>query len=178
MNVRVLMVVCLLSAGAPAAAAAQSGEGGFSVQGAAGTHLNVGGNHQSVSVGFAPNGRLDFLISAERSHLPTETTGVGATRGGTATFVSGEVRVSPFTLNRISPYVLASAGRGISRPNVNDLFPDPVTNDTWLVFFGGGVRVPMTTRLSAFADLRAGIQGERDTIGLLVPVRAGLAWRF
>jgi hypothetical protein len=174
----VLLVVCILSTGAPAVAAAQGRDGGFTVQGAAGTHLNGGGDHQSVSVGFSPNGHLDFLISAERSHLPTEVTPFGATRGGTATFFSGEVRVAPFTFNRLSPYVLASAGRGTSRPNVNDLFPDRVTNDTWLLFFGGGLRIPMTTRLSAFADVRAGIQGERDTIGLLVPVRGGLAWRF
>ena len=36
----------------------------------------------------------------------------------------------------------------------------------------------VTERLSAFADMRAGIEGERDTIFLLLPVRGGVAWRF
>jgi hypothetical protein len=74
--------------------------------------------------------------------------------------------------------VLASVGGGKSRPNVNDLFPGEVTNDVWLMFFGGGANIPVTTRFSLFADVRAGIQGERDTIFLLVPVRGGITWRF
>ena len=43
---------------------------------------------------------------------------------------------------------------------------------------GGGVRVAATERLSVFADMRVGIQGELDTIRLLLPVRGGVAWRF
>lgn len=101
-----------------------------------------------------------------------------ATRGGTTTFISGEVRFLFFTFNRGSPYALASAGYGKSRPNVNDIFPDRVTNDATLVFFGGGVRIAVTERLSAFADIRFGIQGERDSIIGLTPVRGGVAWRF
>ena len=174
MNARVLFVVGVLSFAAPAVAAGQ----GISVQGNVGTQINAGGHNQSVSLVFSPNEHLDFLVSGERIHLPTEATDFSATRGGTATFISGEVRVSPFSSNRVSPYVLASFGRGKSRPNVNDLFPDPVTNDVWLLFVGGGVRFPLTGRLSAFADVRAGIEGERDTIFLLVPVRGGVAWRF
>jgi hypothetical protein len=152
---------------------------GVSIQAAAGTHLNVGGDNQSVAVGFSPHPRLDLLIGAERTHVPTEITAFGGTRGGTTTFFSGEIRFVPLTVNRVSPYLLGSAGRGTSRPNVNELFPDPVTNDAWLLlFFGGGVRVPLTARLSAVADVRFGFQGERDTIFLLVPVRGGIAWRF
>ena len=177
MNARVLFAVAMLSFTAPAIAAAQGAGPSVSLQGNVGTQINAGGDNQSVSLGFSPNRRLELLISAERIHLPTEATDFSATRGGTSTFISGEVRVAPFT-SGVSPYFLASLGRGISRPNVNDLFPDPVKNDVWLLFAGGGIRIPVTERLSAFADLRAGIQGERDTIFLLVPVRGGVAWRF
>ena len=166
---------CVMSLLAPALAA---GQGPVSVNGAVGTQINDGGDNQSVSVGFSPHARWDLLINAERIHVPTETSQFGATRGGTSTFVSGEVRFVPLTVNRISPYVLASAGRGISRPNVNDIFPNPVENDAWLLFFGGGVRIPVTDRFSVFGDVRAGIQGELDTIGALLPVRGGIAWRF
>jgi hypothetical protein len=82
------------------------------------------------------------------------------------------------TSNRISPYVLISAGRGVSRPNVNEFFSDPVTNNAGLLFGGGGVRVAVVSRLSAFADIRLGYQGERDSIYALMPVRGGVAWRF
>jgi hypothetical protein len=78
----------------------------------------------------------------------------------------------------VSPYALAGVGRGISRPNVNDLFPDRVTNDVTLLFAGGGVRVPVTEQLSAFADMRFVIQGERGETGVFLPVRGGLTWRF
>jgi hypothetical protein len=175
MNARVLFASAVLSLLAPALSAAQ---GAVSVHGSAGTLVNESGNNQSVSVGFSPHERWDLLINAERIHLPTEVTGSSATRGGTSTFVSGEVRFLPLTRSRFSPYVLASVGGGKSRPNVNDLFPGEVTNDVWLMFFGGGANIPVTTRFSLFADVRAGIQGERDTIFLLVPVRGGITWRF
>jgi hypothetical protein len=183
MNARVLFAVSVLSSVAPAVAAGQGTGTRVSVQGAVGTDINAGGDSQSVSIGFSPNERLDILVSAERFHWPTEVTrfdatDFSATRGGTTTFISGEVRFLLFTFNRISPYVLASAGRGISRPNVNDIFPDRVTNDATLLFFGGGVRIAVTERLNAFADIRFGIQGERDSIIGLAPVRGGVAWRF
>jgi hypothetical protein len=92
--------------------------------------------------------------------------------------VSGEIRVFPVTFGRTSPYALASLGWGTSRPTVNDVFPDRVSNRAWLLLFGGGARVALTTRLSAFADVRVGIQGELDVIALLVPIRAGVAFRF
>jgi hypothetical protein len=183
MNARVLFAVSVLSLVAPSVAASQGTGTRVSVQGAVGTDISAGGDSQSVSIGFSPNERLDILISAERFHWPTEvtrsdTTNVSATRGGTTRFISGEARFVLFTFTRISPYVLASAGRGISRPNVNDLFPDRVTNDATLLFFGGGARIAVTARLSAVADLRFGIQGERDSIIGLAPLRGGVAWRF
>ena len=92
--------------------------------------------------------------------------------------MSGEVRFVPVTFGRTSPYVLASLGYGTSRPTVNETFPDRVENDAWLLLFGAGARIGLTRRLSAFADVRVGIQGELDVISLLVPIRAGLAVRF
>ncbi len=168
----------------PAVAAAQDEGGRLSVQGALGTNANVGGNTQALSVGFAITDRLDVLVSAERIHLPTEVTyhehGVSATRGGTTTFVSGEIQVVPVRTARVSPYALAGVGAGVSRPNVTDIFPDRITNDAALLFFGGGVRVPVTGHLRVFAGVRFTLQLEERGAGvfLFVPVRGGLAWRF
>jgi hypothetical protein len=178
MNARALIAVSLLSLVLPAVAAGQGTGTRLSVQGSVGTHFNDGGDNQSISVGVSPTAHLDILISAERSHWPTEVGPTSATRGGTVTFISGEIRLLPVTIGRVSPYVLASAGGGLSRPNVNTLFRDDVTNGSWLLFGGGGVRVAATERLGAFADMRFGIQGELDTIRLLLPVRGGVAWRF
>jgi hypothetical protein len=184
MNVRVLVAIMVLSFAAPAVAAGQGAGSGVVVQGAFGSPINVGGNSQSLSLGFSPGGRVEFLVSAERIHMPTEVTryehGYGATRGGTTTFISGEARFSPVTFKRVSPYVLAGAGYGTSRPNVNDLFPGSATSDAALLIAGGGVRVPVTGHLSAFADMRFVLQVDRSEAGvfLFLPVRIGVAWRF
>jgi hypothetical protein len=180
---RLVLVTALLLA-APPAATGQAPPGRLSIQGALGTNANVGGNTQALSVGFRAGNRVGIFVNAERSHLPTEVTehehGSSATRGGTTTFVSGEIQVLPFTRTRVLPYAVAGVGGGVSRPNVNDIFPERVTNDAGLVFFGGGVRVPATEYLSVVADLRWVLQVERQGAGvfLFVPVRGGLAWRF
>jgi hypothetical protein len=184
MNARVLFAIVVLSLVAPAVAAAQGAGTGVSVQGAFGSHIKGGGNTQTLSVGYSPDERIGFLLSAERLHLPTEIKryehGFGATRGGTTTFISGEVRLSPFMFNRMSPYGLVGVGRGISRPNVNDIFPDPVKRNAALLFAGGGVRLTLTERLSAFADMRFMLQVDRTETGvfLFLPVRGGVAWTF
>jgi hypothetical protein len=184
MRVHGLVVVSAIFLGLPALAAGQERVGRVSLQGALGTNGNVGGNTQALSVGFWVGDRIGVLVSAERIHMPTEVTqhehGVGATRGGTTRFASGEVQGVLFTSGRVSPYALAGAGRGVSRPNVNDIFPERVTNDASLLFVGGGVRVPATAHLSVFADVRFVLQLERQGAGvfLFVPVRGGLAWRF
>jgi len=77
--------------------------------------------------------------------------------------------------------VLAGAGRGRSRPNVNEHFPDSVSNDAVLFFGGGGVRVPLPGRFSLLADARFVLQAEDNedaSVYLFLPVRAGVAWRF
>ena len=184
MKTRALIVVSLLSLALPAVAAAQADTGPLSIQGAVGTNANVGGNTQALSVGFSPGERVSLLLNLERIHMPTEVdyyeNGYSATRGGTTTFVSGEIQVVPVRFARVSPYVLAGAGTGRSRLNVNDIFPDPITNTAALLFVGGGVRVPATSHLSVFADARFTLQVERENDGvfLFVPVRAGIAWRF
>jgi hypothetical protein len=182
MNVRVLFALVVLSVAAPAVAA---GQGPVSVQGAVGTNINEGGYNQSLSLGFSPGSGIDIRVGAERIHAPTEVTpfdrGYSVTRGGTTTFVSGEVRWFPVTFPRVAPYVLGGAGRGRSRLNVNEHFPDPVTNDAVLFFFGGGTRLPVTRHFSVVADVRLVLQAEDNDDGsvyLFMPVRAGLAWRF
>jgi hypothetical protein len=105
--------------------------------------------------------------------------GFSVTRGGTLTLVSGEVRASLFPPDRVSPYVLAGIGAGVSRPTVNDVFPDPVENDLRAGYVGGGVRVPLRNGLSVFGDARAmlAVEGGDGIMGVL-PVRAGVTWRF
>jgi hypothetical protein len=184
MNARALLVVTVMSCVVPAVAAGQDAGAGITIQGAVGPQINVSGNSQSLSFGFVPGERFEFLVSAERMHVPTEIRrydySSGVTRGGTTRFISGEVRFSPLTVKRISPYVLAGGGRGTSRPNVNDLFPDGVSHDAMLLFTGGGVRVPVTRHLSAFADVRFVLQVDSSEAGVFLfqPVRGGLAWRF
>jgi hypothetical protein len=184
MNARALFAVTVLSLVAPAAAAGQGAGPGVSVQGAFGSNINVGGSSQSLSFGFSPGEHFEFLISAERLHIPSEVThylhGYGATRGGTTQFISGEVRFSPFIFKRVSPYALAGVGRGTARPNVNEFFPDAVTHQAGLLFAGGGVRVPVAGHLSAFVDTRFVLQVDSSESGvfLFLPVRAGVAWRF
>jgi hypothetical protein len=190
MGMKVFRIVRLLVATAalppvwPAVAAGQDAGIGVSVQGAAGTHLGDGGNAQSIGLGIWFGRRFAVVVNAERSHVPTDVTffddGYSATRGATTRFVSGEFRYVPVTYRRLSPYVLVALGRGVSRPNVNDFFPDRVTHTVTLVGPGFGARVDVTEHLSAFADLRFLFQsrdGEPDAGGF-GPVRGGLAWRF
>lgn len=176
-NARVYVAVALLVVTASVPAWAQGTGPRLTVLGGAGTHLNGGGDTESIAAGLSI-GWFDLLIGGERIHIPTDESAFGATRGGTSRFVTGEVRVSPWTFGRTSPYLLAGYGRGTSRPTVNDRFPTAVTNDAWLMFGGAGARIALASRLSAFADVRAGFQAELDTVFLLVPLRVGLAWRF
>lgn len=181
MKCRPILLPAIFSLLSPAVAAAQD-SARFSVQGGVGTMLNVGANTQSVSFGFWPSERVGILVGAQRIHMPTEVEQFGdvtsVTRGGTTTFVSGELRWLPLTASRVSPYVLAGGGRGTARLNVNEQFPDPTTNSAMLFFFGGGVQAPVGRHLSVFGDVRMVGQLERDVPFLFVPARAGVVWRF
>lgn len=176
--------IVALSLVSPTIAAAQESAVGVFVQGAVGSHLSDGGDTRSAGLGISFGKRFAVVVNAERSHVPTDVTffdhGYAATRGATTTFVSGEFRYLPITFKRLSPYVLVGVGRGRSRPNVNEFFPDRVEHDVTLVFPGFGARVRLTEHLDAFGDLRimfVSRVGEPDA-GVLGPIRGGLAWRF
>lgn len=162
---------------------ARAGLDRFSLEVGAGPLLQSGGHHLSAAFGFSPLSRVDLVVSVERDRLPfqreTFSDGFSVTRGGTLTAVSGEVRASVFPPHRASPYGLAGIGGGVSRPTVNAAFPDPVENDLRIVYFGGGVRVPIRNGLSVFGDARAmlALEGGDGIMGVW-PVRAGIAWRF
>lgn len=183
-NLPLLFAIAALSVVSPAVAAAQDSGVGVFVQGAAGTHLSDGGDTRSAGLGLSFGRRFAVAVHVERSHVPTDVTfyddGYAATRGGTTTFVSGEFRYVPITYRRLSPYVLLGIGRGRSRPNVNEFFPNRVEHDVMLVFPGFGARVRLTDHLDAFGDLRimfVSRVGEPDA-GVFGPIRGGLAWRF
>jgi hypothetical protein len=159
----------------------------FSLHVAAGGTLphgdESGGNLQSVSMGYAPTPKLTVLVSGGRTHRPTRVQhfpdgGSGATRGGTVLFVGGEVRFALRPGERASPYVMTGAGVGRSRPNVNSIFPDRVTNAAYLFFSGGGFAVPLGPHLRLSGDVGFFLLGERDVIRLILPVRGGLALHF
>ena len=164
--------------GARGDAQAQPADGVRGVlQGSVGTNLRVWGDNEAVSIGVAPDDGHELLLSVERVHWPTQRSN-GVTRGGTTTFISGEARFIATRFTRVSPYWLVGYGRGISRPNVNETFPDPVRNSAWVAFGGGGVRKHVNAHISAFVDVRVLLEGEQDSLVLLLPVRGGMAWRF
>jgi hypothetical protein len=185
------MVVLALGLSA-AEAAAQSGtlatsgapERRLSLEGAAGVQIYYRGSMQSVAFGFAPTRSLTVLVSAERSYVEDTIDrfedGYGFERGGTEQFVSGQVRYAFFTRKRVSPYVIGGMGRGISRPNVNEFFPHENDRSIHVLYYGGGVRIPVRPRLDAFVDLRLmmAVEARSDYFGVRMPVRAGLSWRF
>lgn len=154
----------------------------FALQFSAGSQLNAGGDNLSGSFAYSLTPRLSVLAEAERLHIPTDVTlhesEYGATRGGTQRFVSGQVRLTLLPDRGVSPYVFGGMGFGTSRPNVNELFPDPVTNDLRVVFAGGGIRVRVGARFTVLGDARFTLAAENDDVSLWVPVRVGLAWLF
>ena len=153
----------------------------LSLQVAAGPMLTLvgGGNVLSAAFGYSPASRLELLVNVERNQVPFQLYGSSATRGGTLTFASGELRLALLPKDRVSPFVIAGAGRGVSRPNVNATFPDPVRNDLRVLYVGGGVRVPLRRGFSLMGDARCllGLEGYDGVLGIW-PVRAGVAWRF
>jgi hypothetical protein len=155
----------------------------FTLEVGAGPLWNSGGHTVSAGFGFSPISRLDLMVNVERDHVPFQresfSGGYSLTRGGTMTAVSGEVRASVLPPHRVSPYGFAGLGGGRSRPTVNDEFPTEVENDLRVVYFGGGLRVPVRGGLTIFGDARVmlALEGDDGFSGFW-PVRAGLAWRF
>lgn len=179
---RALYVVSLALALVPAVASAQSVAPSVSIQAAAGPTIVDTGHHVSAGLGFSPMSRVTLLLNVERTQLSSRIThnerGSGAFRGGTLTAVSGEVRLALWPAQRVTPYVLAGLGVGVSKPTVNEAFPDVVTNDVRFTMFGGGVHVPLRERLSLFGDARLLVGAEAGETLAIVPVRVGIAWNF
>ena len=124
-----------------------------------------------------------LLIGAERSRTDDEIEfypdGYASERGGLVEFVSAEVRYAFFANKRISPYVVAGAGGGVERPNVNELFPHGIDRPIFVIYYGGGARIPIHRRLDAFADWRLIVTGDDAAeMAVLGPLRAGIAFRF
>ena len=172
-------VVLLLFLILPAPAASQS----FLVHGSGGPTLVDAGHSLAVGAGFSPASHVTLLFDVERTHLSSRVRsdgrgGVSAFRGGTVTMGTAELRVTLLGRNRITPYGLAGFGAGVSRPNVNEIFPEPRTNGVRAIFFGGGIHVPLRQQLSLFADARVMVGAEAGELLAVAPLRAGLAWRF
>ena len=156
----------------------------FSAEGAAGVQTAYHGSTQSVAFGWSPTRRLTLLVSAERSHVADKieqfADGYASERGATEQFLGVGLRYAFFPDNRISPYAMGGMGRGISRPNVNDYFQDEKRRGIQVVYYGGGVSIPLRPRLDAFVDARfiMLVEAKSDYFGARLPVRAGVAMRF
>jgi hypothetical protein len=167
-----------------AGASAQDAAGGpprlrWSVEGAAGVQTDYGGTIQSVAFGFAPSRSLTVLIGAERSRTDGDDRqgyphGYASER---VEFVSAGVRYAFFTKWRVSPYAVAGAGGGVERHN-KAFFPHG-DRSIFVIYHGGGARIPIHRRLDAFVDFRLIVTMDEDSeMGALGPLRAGLAFRF
>ena len=176
-------LVLALSAATVSAQPAVS-EPRFSVEAAAGAQVYYSGHALSASFGFAPSRSLTLLVTAQRSRTEDEVDffvdGYGAERGTTEQIIAGELRYAFFPRKRIAPYLLFGVGGGTSQPNVSELFPDKRERNIGVVFYGGGVRIPVRPWLDAVVDLRLimAAEGRSDYFGVQMPVRAGVAWRF
>ncbi|MGE0594051.1 MAG: hypothetical protein AB7G23_15475 [Vicinamibacterales bacterium] len=173
-----LLALALIS---PVPALAQ----GVSVHAAAGPTLGDAGFSVAGGVAVTPATRLTLLGSVELSHLVSRRGtfpggGVSRFRGGTFTLVSAEVRLSLFARERPGPYGLAGFAVGRSRPNLTDAFPTAASHRVVAPFAGGGLLVPLNGRAAFFADVRLQLVAgtEADDLHALVPLRAGLSWRF
>jgi hypothetical protein len=172
-------LVFLLSLANPCIASAQS----FVLQGAAGPTLFNSGYSMAGGLGFSPTGSLTVLFNVENTHLSTRLRsdrrgGLAGFRGGTLMLGSAQLLATPLGRDRIGPYGLVGFAAGVSRLNVNELFPDPVSNDVRAIFFGGGIHVPLEKRVSLFVDGRMMIGAEAGELLAVAPIRAGIAWRF
>jgi hypothetical protein len=176
---RIIPLPSLLLLLSPAIASAQS----FVLQGAAGPTIIDSGYSLAGGIGYSPTSQLTVLFDVERTRLSSQSRsegrdGLAGFRGGTLTLFAVELRVTPLGRDRVGPYGLIGVAAGVSRPNVNERFPDSVTNDARAVFFGGGIHVPLKERISLFADGRMMIGAEAGELLAVAPIRAGVAWRF
>ena len=154
----------------------------FELYGSAGPTITDAGHSLAAGVGVSPTSRLTLFVNVERTHLSSqirrEAGSASYFRGGTYLLGSAELRFAPLGRGRIGPFAVAGFAAGVSRPNVNDVFPTPVTNGARAVFGGGGLLVPLghaghRLRRRAHADRRGGKR--RDCGGRASSRRRGLA---
>ena len=171
-------LAALLWLAIPGIVSAQS----FELHGSAGPTLVDRGYSLAAGGGFFPASFLAVVADVERTHLSsrvrTTRDSVSQFRGGTLTLASVHLRVAPLGRDRVGPYGLVGFAAGVGRPNVNEGFPNAVTNDVRALFFGGGIQVPVQRRLSLFADGRMMVGAEAGELLAVAPIRAGVAWRF
>jgi hypothetical protein len=175
----ILGLFSLLLLASPSGAGAQA----FVLNGSAGPTLVDTGHSLAVGGGFSPASHVDVLLDFERTHLSSRLQsdgrgGFSGFRGGTLTLGAAQVRVSLRGRDRVGPYGLAGFAAGVSKPNVNERFPNPVTNDVRAVFFGGGLQVPIREGFGLFADGRMMLGEEAGELLAVAPIRAGIAVRF
>ena len=177
----ILAVIAVLLLVSPDIASGQT----FFLHGAGGPTMIDRGSSVAAGAGFSPTSRLTVIVDVERTHissrLHTDDHGVSsAFRGGTLTVAVAALRVTLLGRDRVGPYALAGMAAGVSRPNVNDLFPSQVTTEVRGPFFGGGIQVPLRNRVTLFADVRMMLVSgkEADELFAVTPVRAGIAWCF
>ena len=155
---------------------------GLELYGSAGPTLVDRGYSLAGGVGLYPTSRFGVVVDVERTHLLSRTTSTPDSfsrfRGGTLTLASAQLRVVPLGRDRVGPYLLGGFAAGQSRPNVNDAFPNPVTNHVRAVFFGGGLHVPVQEHFSLFVDGRMMLGDEAGELLAVAPLRAGIALRF
>lgn len=153
------------------------------VHGSAGPTLVDPGYSLAAGAGWTPWSRVTVSLNLERTHLSSRVRsdgrdGTSTFRGGNLTLGAAELRLSLLPHTRVTPYVLAGYAAGVSRPNVNAMFPERVTHDVRGVFGGGGIHVPLRPQLGLFADARIMIGEEDNELLAVAPLRAGLSWRF
>jgi hypothetical protein len=178
-----VLVLSAAAASAQDAAGTPPSQPRWSIEGAAGVQLAYTGTIQSVAFGFAPTRSLTLLVGAERSRTEDKIEfypdGHASERGGRVEFVSAELRYAFFANLRVSPYVVAGGGRGVERPNVNEIFPYGVERAIVVVYYGAGARIPLHRRLDVFADWRMIVTGDDAAeMAVLGPLRSGVAVRF
>ena len=172
------VVALLLFLSVPTLVTAQS----FDVHASGGPTLVDRGYSVAGGGGWSPLSHLHLSVNAERTHLPmrvrSDTQSSSVFRGGTVTVGSAEAQLSLLARTRVTPYVLAGFAAGRSRPNVNERFPQEVTNDVRAVFAGGGVLVPLRPNVALYADVRWMVGAESNELLVVAPLRAGFSWRF
>jgi hypothetical protein len=178
-----LAILAVMPAKASAQGSASEPPRRFSLNLSAGSHLRDGGDSQALSLGYTPWRGLTLMATVERGHMPTQVQrfphGFSATRNGTVTFISGEVRYA-VPLGKVAPFGLVGRGAGWSRPNVNEIFPNAVTSVADVVYAGGGMYVLLNPALAVSVDARLELMMDRETLGMgaRLPIRAGVTWRF